>query len=76
MIPNHAQMNFLMSKKMTPKKFFVPMKNFWVFEDDFIADGSFIDPISDNWKVGKIINIAYKSHNQATACCNIAFLRV
>ena len=56
---------------MTLKNFFVPMKNFLGFEDGFIADGSFIDPISNSWEVGKIINIAYKPHNRALLRSNI-----
>ena len=41
------------------------------FEDGFIADGSFIDPISDNWKACNNINIAYKPHNRALLRSNI-----
>ena len=61
---------------MTLKIFLYWGEFFFGFEDGFIADGSFIDPISDNWKAGNNINIAYKPHNQATACCNVAFKRV
>ena len=41
------------------------------FEDGFIADGSFIDPISDNWKAGNNINIAYKAHNRVLLRSNM-----
>ena len=47
------------------------MRNFWVFKDGFIADGSFIDQISNSWEVGKIINIAYKPHNRTLLRSNI-----
>ena len=60
-----------LGRKNDPKFFFVPTPNFLGFEDDFIADGSFIDPISNSWEVGKIINIAYKPHNRTLLRSNI-----